>query len=68
MAKNHVKARHYRFDNCGEIIIVKAMNKFQVRDFYKLSYRNVQKFCSALIFDEDRKIDVDLTKSEVENE
>ena len=61
MAKNKTTVRQYRFNNRGDVLIVQAFNKRQVQLAYETSNRCIQKYCSCLLFDEDRKLDVDLT-------
>ena len=65
MRKGERKARQYRFNNRGEILVVQAFNKPQVQRYFGTSNLGITKYCLCLKFEKDRSVDVDLT-SEVE--
>ena len=53
--------KQYQVNNYGERIVVLAYNKTQIKKHFKASQKFMINFCSEYVFDENRKIDLDLT-------
>ena len=62
-----MEKKQYSFNNCGKIVIVLAYTKKSIAEHFGVSLSYLKNWCSECGWMDDRKIDLDLTKFELNN-
>ena len=65
---NNQEKKQYSFNSRGKRMIILAYSKKQIAEYFRVSQNYLTNWCSKCGWDDDREIDLDLTKqTEVRN-
>ena len=59
-----MKKKQYGYNHCGKTLIIIANSKKQIAKHFKVSQSHLKDWCAECLWNDDRKIDLDLTRED----